>query len=86
MTVARFLEELYDFIGSKMQNIHTDNGTAFHGRFHQIAKNIGVEHWWSRVRTPKDSAMNERVKLGLFRLSSCRSGMSAETSRGSRAF
>jgi len=58
---ADFLEQLVDFAGNKVQNIHTDNGSEFHDLFEQTAKRLRLNHWWSRVRTPKDNAQNERV-------------------------
>ena len=62
---ADFLEQLYDFAGNKIQNIHTDNGSEFHECFEQAAKRLGLVHWWSRTYTPKDNAMNERVNRTL---------------------
>jgi transposase InsO family protein len=58
---ADFLEQLCDFAWNKIQNIHTDNGSEFHDCFEQAAKRMGLNHWWSRVHTPKDNARNERV-------------------------
>ncbi len=58
---ADFLQQLYDFAGNRIQNIHTDNGCEFHHCFEQAVKRFGMMHWWSRTHTPKDNAMNERV-------------------------
>jgi transposase InsO family protein len=58
---ADFLEQLVDFAGNRVQNIHTDNGSEFHDCFEQAAKRLKLTHWWSRTHTPKDNAMNERV-------------------------
>lgn len=62
---ADFLEQLYDFAGNKIQNVHTDNGSEFHECFEQATKRLGLVHWWSRTHTPKDNAMNERVNRTL---------------------
>lgn len=62
---AEFLEQLVDFAGNRLQNIHTDNGSEFHDRFELAVKRLGLKHWWSRTHTPKDNAMNERVNRTL---------------------
>ncbi len=58
---ADFLEQLVDFADNRVQNVHTDNGSEFHDCFEQAVKRLRLTHWWSRTRTPKDNAMNERV-------------------------
>jgi transposase InsO family protein len=60
-----FLEQLLDFAGNKIQNVHTDNGSEFHDHFEHAVKRFGMTHWWSRTHTPKDNAMNERVNRTL---------------------
>lgn len=64
-SAAEFLERLHDFVDNRMQNVHTDNGSEFHDRFQQMVKRLEVNHWWSRVDTPKDNALNERVNRTL---------------------
>jgi transposase InsO family protein len=64
-SAADFLEQVVDFAGSRVQNVHTDNGAEFHHHFEQAIKRLEINHWWSRTHTPKDNAMNERVNRTL---------------------
>lgn len=62
---ADFLEQLVDFAGNRIQNVHTDNGSEFYDCFEQAVKRLKLTHWWSRTHTPKDNAINERVNRTL---------------------
>jgi transposase InsO family protein len=55
-----FLYRLYYLLDGKIDNIQTDNGSEFKGRFDQACQKLSLEHYWSRVKTPKDNAVNER--------------------------
>jgi transposase InsO family protein len=62
---ADFLRKLHEIVEGKVVNIQTDNGSEFHLHFAQAAKELGIQHWWSRVRTPKDNAVCERFNRTL---------------------
>jgi transposase InsO family protein len=55
-----FLERLHLLLDGKIENVQTDNGSEFHKHFDNACASLGLEHYWSRVRTPKDNAVNER--------------------------
>ena len=60
-----FLNRMYYLLESKVENIHTDNGSEFHRYFMQAAKKLNLEHYWSRPRTPKDNPSLERFNRTL---------------------
>jgi transposase InsO family protein len=62
---ADFLRRLHALTEGKIENVQTDNGSEFHGEFDAALKDLGIPHYWSRVRTPKDNAMNERFNRTL---------------------
>jgi transposase InsO family protein len=62
---ADFLCRLHLLTDGKIENIQTDNGSEFHGEFEAARKKLGIEHYWSRVKTPKDNAGNERFNRTL---------------------
>jgi len=62
---ADFLCRLHLLVGGKMENVQTDNGSEFHGAFEEACEKLGIEHYWSRVKTPKDNAANERFNRTL---------------------
>jgi transposase InsO family protein len=41
-------------------NIQTDNGSEFHRHFEAAFQQLNLKHYWSRIKTPKDNAVNER--------------------------
>jgi len=45
-----FLMRLNYLFGENIKNIHTDNGTEFAGYFEKEINNLGLKHWYSRVR------------------------------------
>ena len=55
-----FLRRLHILLDGRIENIQTDNGSEFHLHFDQACESMGVEHYWSRAKTPKDNAVNER--------------------------
>jgi len=47
-------------LDGKIENIQTDNGSEFQKHFDQLCSKLRIDHYFSRVRTPKDNAVNER--------------------------
>ena len=62
---ADFLCRLYLLTNGKIENVQTDNGSEFHAEFDDTCRKLNIEHYWSRVRTPKDNASNERFNRTL---------------------
>ena len=60
-----FLHRLYILLDGKIENIQTDNGSEFHLHFEAACQHLNLEHYWSRVKTPKDNAVNERFNRTL---------------------
>ena len=60
LTAADFLRRLRLLVGEDLKNIQTDNGSEFHLHFEKAIKDLKLQHWWSRVKTPKDNAICER--------------------------
>ena len=57
---ADFLNRLQYLVNGNIENIQTDNGSEFHKYFEKACDNLELKHYWSRPRTPKDNAVNER--------------------------
>jgi transposase InsO family protein len=62
---ADFLCRLYLLTNGKIENIQTDNGSEFHAEFDEACRKLTIPHYWSRVKTPKDNAANERFNRTL---------------------
>jgi putative transposase len=60
-----FLARLHLLLDGKIENIQTDNGSEFHRHFDAAFERLGLEHYWSRVKTPKDNGVNERFNRTL---------------------
>ncbi len=60
-----FLERLVYLLDGKIENIQTDNGSEFEKYFDVACKKIGLERYYSRVRTPKDNPVCERFNRTL---------------------
>jgi len=60
-----FLYRLHYLLNGKIENIQTDNGSEFHKYFDQTCEQLNIPHYWSRTRTPKDNAVNERFNRTL---------------------
>lgn len=58
-----FLYRLHYLLNGKIENIQTDNGSEFKKHFDQGCRKLGLEHYHSRVKTPKDNPDNERFAL-----------------------
>lgn len=64
-TAANFLKRLHRLLGGQLVHVQTDNGSEFHLHFEQAIKELQLQHWWSRVKTPKDNAVCERFNRTL---------------------
>lgn len=62
---ADFLNRLLYLVNGNIQNIQTDNGSEFHKYFENACDKLELKHYWSRPRTPKDNAVNERFNQTL---------------------
>jgi transposase InsO family protein len=60
LNAADFLRRLHTLLDGQIVNVHTDNGSEFHKRFEEAARDLKLTHWWSRTKTPKDNAVCER--------------------------
>jgi transposase InsO family protein len=60
-----FLYRLHLLLDGKIENVQTDNGSEFHRHFEAACENLNLEHYWSRAKTPKDNAVNERFNRTL---------------------
>ena len=60
-----FLIRLYYLLDGKIPRIGHDNGTEFEKYFRQACEDLGIEQYYSRVKTPKDNADNERFNQTL---------------------
>lgn len=60
LSAADFLRRLHELLDGHLVHIHSDNGSEFHKRFEEAARELHLTHWWSRVKTPKDNAHLER--------------------------
>jgi transposase InsO family protein len=59
-SASDFLYRLHYLLDGKIANVQTDNGSEFHRHFETACETLGLTHYWSRVKTPKDNAVNER--------------------------
>jgi transposase InsO family protein len=64
-TSADFLRRLHYLLDGKIENIQTDNGSEFAKYFESLCTELRIDHYFSRVRTPKDNAVNERFNRTL---------------------
>ena len=60
-----FFYRLHYLLDGKIVNVQTDNGSEFHKYFDKALKDFGIDHYWSRPRTPKDNATIERFNRTL---------------------
>ena len=65
VTAQDFLHRLHFLLDGKIENVQTDNGSEFHKHFETACEKLKLEHYWSRVKTPKDNAVNERFNRTL---------------------
>ena len=62
-----FLNRLMYLIDGKVDNIQTDNGSEFAKYFEKGCQRLELNRYYSRPRTPKDNAVNERFNQTLQR-------------------
>jgi transposase InsO family protein len=60
-----FLHRLYYLVDGKIVIVQSDNGSEFAKLFEEACMNLGIEHYYSRVRTPQDNGANERFNRTL---------------------
>jgi len=60
-----FLLRLYFLLDKNIPYLHSDNGSEFHKHFEDACKQLKIEHYFSRPRTPKDHAEIERFNRTL---------------------
>ena len=57
---ADFLVRMFYLLDSSFLNALHDNGSEFHKEFISACRKLGIEQYWSRVKTPTDNPVNER--------------------------
>ena len=57
---AKVLRLMKGVLGIDIDAVLTDNGSEFLGDFHDACQKEKILHFFSRPRTPKDNAVNER--------------------------
>ena len=62
---ADFLYRLQYLINQQIMNLQTDNGSEFANYFEQASVMLGIQRYFSRVRTPKDNPEVERFNRTL---------------------
>lgn len=60
-----FLHRLHYLLDGKIENVQTDNGSEFKKHFDTALLALNIPHYHSRVKTPKDNAVNERFNRTL---------------------
>lgn len=59
------LEKMEEVLQTNIKAVLTDNGSEFLAYFHKACKDQGIEHFFTRPRTPKDNSIAERFNLTL---------------------
>ena len=59
-TAADFLSRMFYLLDGSFLNALHDNGSEFHKEFLVACRKLGIEQYWSRVRTPTDNPVDER--------------------------
>ena len=62
---ADFLRRLWYLLDGKLPRVGHDNGSEFGKHFKTTCLELGIEQYYSRVRTPKDNPENERFNRTL---------------------
>jgi len=55
-----FLYRLRYLVGQPIENLQTDNGSEFAWEFERATARLGIQRYFSRVKTPKDNSEIER--------------------------
>lgn len=64
-SASDFLKRLNYLFDDQIVNIQTDHGSEFAKEFEIACQQLKIEHYFSRVRTPKDNAVIERFNRTL---------------------
>ncbi len=56
-----FVQAMLDFYEFKVRHINSDNGGEFLAECHWFLEEVGITHFFSRPRTPKDNPMVENT-------------------------
>jgi transposase-like protein len=59
-SAADFLYRLRYLVGQPIENLQTDNGSEFAWEFERTSAKLGIQRYFSRVKTPKDNPEIER--------------------------
>jgi len=59
-TATDFLCRMFYLLDSSFLNALHDNGSEFHKHFIEACKQLEIEQYWSRVKTPTDNPVDER--------------------------
>jgi len=62
---ADFLYRLRYLVGQPIENLQTDNGSEFAWEFERAAVKLGIQRYFSRIKTPKDNPEIERFNQTL---------------------
>ena len=65
LTAKDFLLKMRYLFEQTTEYVHTDNGSEFHKHFQSAVDGLGLSHYWSRPKTPKDNAILERFNRTL---------------------
>lgn len=60
-----FLQRLYYLMDGEIPRVGHDNGSEFAKYFKKECAKLGIDQYYSRVRTPKDNSVNERFNRTL---------------------
>jgi len=64
-SAADFLYRLRYLVGQPIENLQTDNGSEFACEFEKASSKLGIQRYFSRVKTPKDNPEIERFNQTL---------------------
>jgi len=64
-SAADFLYRLRYLVGQPIENLQTDNGSEFAWEFERASAGLGIQRYFSRVKTPKDNSEVERFNQTL---------------------
>lgn len=59
-SAADFLCRMFYLLDYSFLNALNDNGSEFHAEFIKACQKLGIEQYWSRVKTPTDNPVDER--------------------------
>jgi transposase InsO family protein len=59
-SAADFLCRMFYLLDASFLNALHDNGSEFHKEFIAACQNLGIEQYWTRVKTPTDNPVDER--------------------------